>query len=156
MCKHYPNVNALAKQESGGNATHEKQLIDYANSCAIPAYDYFEEKFDAQTGDLKVAVQAFKAARYFSPMQLNELKPTPNDIDSLNIFPFVGATVIGQLKEELPTYLAATDEISPDVVTIDWWKAHENELPTWSRVCKMIALVCCGRASFFSTTKLFL
>ena len=67
ICEHYPNVNALAKHESGGNASHERQLLEYAKCCVKPAYEYFKAKFDDGSGDLKTALLAFKAARYFLP-----------------------------------------------------------------------------------------
>ena len=65
MCEHYPNVDALAKQESKGNASHERQLVEYAKSCVKPAYDYFQAKFDSASGELKIVLLAFKTARYF-------------------------------------------------------------------------------------------
>jgi len=37
-------------------------------------YDYFKAKFDSTSGELKSTELAFKAARYFSPSKLNELK----------------------------------------------------------------------------------
>lgn len=37
LCEHYPNMNILAKQESKGNASHERQLVGYAKSCVKPA-----------------------------------------------------------------------------------------------------------------------
>ena len=41
MCEYYPNVNALAKQESKGNSSHERQLVEYTKNCVKPAHDYF-------------------------------------------------------------------------------------------------------------------
>ena len=68
--KHFPNIAAVAKQLSLGNSTYENQLITYGCNCAQPAFDYFELKF---TTDLKPVVDAFRAARYFSPSKLSEL-----------------------------------------------------------------------------------
>jgi len=42
----------------------EKQLLDYAGRCLKPSYDYFKLKFDQ---DLKPVINAFIAARLFSP-----------------------------------------------------------------------------------------
>ena len=38
--KHMPNVKATAKAEPGGNSLREQQLLDYAEVCVTPAYDY--------------------------------------------------------------------------------------------------------------------
>ena len=38
-CQLYPNVLAVAQDENQGNAS-EHLLIQYAKSCAQPAYDY--------------------------------------------------------------------------------------------------------------------
>ena len=80
-----------------------------------PAYAHFLSKFDATTGDLKDSLQAFKAARYCDPTQLNDIKPTPNDIDSLVAFDFIDSQCILKLKDELPAYLAAAEDVSTEI-----------------------------------------
>ena len=62
--KHMHNIAAMAKREASGNHVHEKQLLDYADTCLKPAYDYFKLKFDQ---DLKSTMNVFKAAHLFSP-----------------------------------------------------------------------------------------
>lgn len=101
-------------------------LIEY------PADSYFQANFDANTGELKDSVKAFKAARYCDPVQLNEPRPTPADIDSLTAFGFIDANFAGRLKDELPSYLAAIDDISPEIDVTNWWKNRENELASWA------------------------
>ena len=68
--KLYPNVAAVVKQLSQGNSPYENQLVTYGCNCAQPAFDYFKLKFST---DLKPVVDAFRAARYFSPSKLSEL-----------------------------------------------------------------------------------
>ena len=101
--------------------------------------------FDPSSGELKTVLLAFKAARYFSPSQLNELKPKPTDIYSLQLFPFIDANLVCRLKVELSTYtyIAAAEDISPEVEVADWWKNHDKEivLPVWTETCKLILLV---------------
>ena len=82
---HYPNDAAVAKAEANGNASHEQQLLDYSKACVQPAYDYFCLKFN---NVLKPVLDAFKAARLFSPFKLHELKPSATDIDCLKAFQF--------------------------------------------------------------------
>ena len=138
--EHYPNVAAVAKLLSRGNSARERQLIAYAKACCVHAYSYFKEKFD---NDLRPIVLAFKAARYFSPSKVNELKPTAVDIDSLTAFPFLNSEVIDGLKSELPEYLAAAEDVSDKVDVIEWWKSHEESgrLPNWTRTCRLVFLV---------------
>lgn len=42
--------------------------------CVKPAFEYFRAKFDQ---DLKPAMMAFKATRFFSPSTIN-MKPSPS------------------------------------------------------------------------------
>ena len=49
----------------------------------------------------------FKAARYFSPETMNELRPSPNDLDALSMFPIIDTILLEQLKGELAAYMAA-------------------------------------------------
>ena len=76
---HYPNVIAVVRKECQGNAAH-----DYAAACVKPAYDYFLTNFDANSGEFSNSLQAFKAARYLSPVLLSELRPSPNNVDVMN------------------------------------------------------------------------
>jgi len=82
---YYPNTDAVISSLTNGNATQLAQFTHYAKQCVKPGYDYFESKFK---GELKPAVQLFKAARYFDPCKMVELKPTCCDLDSLRAFPF--------------------------------------------------------------------
>ena len=76
-CEHYPNVMALAIHESNGNSIHEQQLVRYAKGVFNQPMSIVA-KFDLASGELKDTVLAFRAARYFVPSKLNELKPTLN------------------------------------------------------------------------------
>ena len=132
-------MTAVAKELSGGDPVREQQLVAYAKTCVQPAYCYFQTKFD---NDLKSALLAFKAARYFSPSKFSELKPTASDIDSLRVLPFLDSTpVIDGLKSELPMYLAAAEDVSSQTDPIAWWKSHEADLPNWAKVCRLMLLV---------------
>ena len=103
-----------------------------------PGHDYFESKFQ---GDLKQAVQLFKAARYFDPCKAIELKPTCCDLDALRAFPCLDEdAIIDGLKSELPQYMASSEDVSPTVSRTDWWSCHESELPNWSKAAKLSLL----------------
>lgn len=138
---HHPNANAVAAKLSSGRAVLKQQLIDYAEVCVKPAYEYFERKFDHDEG-LQRAVSLFKYARYFDPVKIGELKPSCNDIDNLRVFPMLdNDAALDALKKELPRYMAIADGVSVLVKKTDWWKTHENELPNWSTACRMALLV---------------
>ena len=135
--QHYPNVVAVVKAEAKGNATHEQQLIDYSKACVQPAYDYFHLKFN---NDLKPVLDAFKAARLFSPSKFHELKPSAADIDCLKALPFLNSQpTIDGLKSEIPTYMAVSEDVSTDINA--WWKSHAMELPKWANAFRLVLLV---------------
>ena len=56
-------------------------------------------------------------------------------------FPFVDSVKVECLKSELPHYLATAEDLSPDYDVVEWWKAHEPDIPNWADVCKLILLV---------------
>ena len=88
-------------------------------------------------------MEAFKAARYFLPSKIDELKPTISDIDSLKSFPFLDSTLIAELKTELAEYSAADEGVVESVNPLDWWKAKEenNSLLKWVEAFKLVLLV---------------
>ena len=129
----------MAKTEANGNASHEQQLLDYSKACVQPAYDYFYLKFN---NDLKPVLDAFKAARLFSPFKFHELKPSATDIDCLKAFPFLSSQeTIDELKMEIPMYMAASEDVSKEIDLIAWWKRHAIELPKWANAFKKVLLV---------------
>ena len=116
---YYPNTNAVIRSQANGNATQQAQLMQYAKECVKPGYDYFESKFE---GELEPAVLLFKAARYFDPCKIVELKPTCCDLDSLRAFPCLDKdSIIDRLKYELPQYMAKAADVDPTISKIDWW-----------------------------------
>ena len=101
-------------------------------------YSYFRSKFDI---DLKVSMEAFKAARYFSPLKLAELQPTVADLDALFFLPFLNSNDITTLKSELSTYIAAVEDISKSIDPLEWWESNEERLPNWASAFKKHVLV---------------
>lgn len=137
--EHYPNVNTAAKNLSSGDSRHEHQLVAYAKSYVVPVFTDFKSKFE---NNLQPAVLAFKAARYFSPPKVNEIKPTAADIDSLRAISFLDTTsTIDGLKAELPLYLAAAEDVSAQTDVLQWWKSHQLELPKWAEACSLVLLM---------------
>ena len=58
-----------------------------------------------------------------------ELKPTSADIDDLLVFPFFTQSILECLKAELPLYLSKADGVSTEMIKLQWWQSHEEELP---------------------------
>jgi len=44
-------------------------------------------------------------------------------------------------------YIAAAEDVSPEVKVAEWWKNHETEIPDWAQACKLILLVQLSSAS---------
>ncbi len=59
-----------------------------------------------------------------------DLKPDAAAVDSLQALPFLNkASILGNLKSELPSYLAKAADIDAGVDPLDWWKNHTADLP---------------------------
>ena len=54
---------------------------------------------------------------------------------------FIDSEFIQRLKDELPTYLAAFEDIAPEINVNNWWKSHKVELPAWAAAYKLMLLV---------------
>ena len=106
-----------------------------------PAFEYFKSKFDPSRGELRETLLAFKASRYFAPNQLNELRPSPTEVDRLKSFPFLSHQLIEEMKCELPAYLSLAEDVSADVNVTSWWKDHEQDIPSWGEASKLMLLV---------------
>ena len=104
-----------------------------------PGYTYFKEKFD---GELRPIVNCFRAARMISPVKMSEMQVGNLNVDDLSSFPFLrDQALISNLKSELNTYVAAVEDIDPEIDVLQWWKNHREQLPQWSAVAKSICLV---------------
>lgn len=102
---HYPNFDAIAAQIVV-DGREESDLLQHGIQPGIAYY------FQQISTNMKTSLEAFKAARLFSPFQLTEINPSVADIDSLTAFPFLGSE-IPALKQELPLYQAAAQDIDP-------------------------------------------
>ncbi len=134
---HYPNLDAIASQIAGGNAQEESELLQHAKKCVEPGITYY---FHQISTNMKTPLEAFKVARLFSPFRLTEINPSVTNIDSLATFPFLKSE-IEALKQELPLYLAAAQDIDPSLDPLIFWKHHENDLPTWAKAARHVVLV---------------
>ena len=138
---HMPNTVAIIEQISGlaGSTITSQQWLAYARKCVEPGLNYFKKKF---TDELSGTVAAFKAARLFLPHKVDEMKPDASAIDTLKAFPFLdNITVLNELKQELPTYLAKAADVSATIEPLVWWKNHSGDLPHWSAAACKVTLV---------------
>ena len=133
----YANLAAVAANLSSGDTNMKKHLIDHGKSCVQPGISYY---FQQLSTNMKGPLEAFKAARLFSPSKLSEMNLSVNAIDSLCSFPFL-TPFIPALKEEFPQYIALAEDIDPSYDPLLFWKRHEVNLPNWSNAVKSILLV---------------
>ena len=86
-------------------------------------------------------MELFKTARYFSPSKVSELKPTSSDLSLLSAFPCFDSAAIEGMKSELPTCLAAAEDVAQQFDPCEWWKYHSADIPIWARSFRKIALI---------------
>ena len=126
---------------SPSDTAAQQQLIDYRLFCVQPGLAYFNEKFGQDTHHF---MAVFKVARLFNPIAAMEIQPTADDIQELNVFPFLSPPNI-ELKAELPAYLARASAISlssdESCDTLSWWKNNSTELPQWSKSAQNVFLI---------------
>lgn len=134
---HYPNLDAIAAQIAGGNAQEKSELLHHAKKCVEPGITYY---FHQISTNMKTPLEGFKAARLFSPFRLSEINPSITNIDCLASFPFL-APEIQALKQELPHYYAAAQDIDLSLDPLVFWKHHKNDLPTWAKAVRHVLLV---------------
>ena len=136
---HYPNVEAVSQRIAQAHSYSKQQLLAYSKQCIQPAYQYYTDRI---YGCLKEPLAAFKAARLFVPQRIQELQPDANTIDSLVAFPFLNnPTVLDHLKQELPQYIALTEDLSSEYNALLWWKSKESALPTWASCVKKVLCI---------------
>ena len=139
---HYPNLQAVARCLSGGNLQNQQQLVQYATSCIQPGMHYFNECLN---GSMQIPLAAFKAAskaaQLFSPLKIQEMQPDCAAVDSLSVFPFLDHNTLGDLKTELPHYMAAVEDISPTYSPLEVWKRHALSLPSWAVAARKVLLL---------------
>ena len=125
---YYPSLDGITAHIAA-NPHEESDLLQHANTCIQPGIAYY---FQQVSTSMKASLEAFKAARLFSPFRLTELNPSITSIDSLTSFPFL-CSEIPALKQELPLYQAAAQDIDPSYDPLDFWKNHKSDLPTWAK-----------------------
>ena len=99
---YYPNLQAVAHTVSFGDSDAEQELIVYAKSCVQPRIAYY---FQQLSSSMKEPLEAFKAARPFSPYKLQGVKPSTGAIDAFVSFPFLSSNISALLREEFPLYI---------------------------------------------------
>ena len=104
--------------------------------CIEPGLTYFADT--VIDGPLKPALAIFKAARLFNPRKISEMSVTAKSLDALQVVPFFDTEIIGNLKEELPSYLAKASDLSPDHNPLVFWRTKSPELPHWAAAAQKI------------------
>ena len=90
-------------------------------------------------GSMKQPLAAIKAARLF-PSKLKEIQPDSSVIDSLIAFYFLSNSIL-ILKDELPHYIAASEDVNPAHDRLEFWKDHQDTLPAWAAAARQVLFV---------------
>ena len=98
--ENYPNIHAVVTSIADGNTDIQLKWRRHAISCIKPALDYYSGHLKADL--MNIPLQAFKAARLFSPHNLQKIKPECASLSSLLVFPFITPSNLTELKEEFP------------------------------------------------------
>ena len=80
-------------------------------------------------------------------MRIREIRPTPQQLDDLNIFKCISVpqplVCLSGLKSELPIFLALAQDLHAEDFQMNdilpFFCAHQSELPTWSRFACVLA-----------------
>ena len=118
-----------------GNLQVEQQLNNYAISFVQPGLRYYNDRL---TRCMQPPLAAFKAAWLFSPLKVKETIPDCSAVDCLSAFPFLDGATLGNLKTELPQYIAAAEDVNWSYSPLEFWKVHEPSLSTWCAAAKKV------------------
>ena len=136
---HYPNLEAVCRSISAGDKDLRETWFKYGMDCIEPGLTYFADTII--DGPLKPALAIFKAARLFNPQKIAEMSVTAESLDALQVVPFFDSEMIGNLKEELPSYLSKATDLSPDHNPLVFWRSHSPNLSHWAAAAKKILVV---------------
>ena len=150
VCCRGPSLLHVLKNQLQARPYNNAYIVHYGTTCVQPGLDYFKRHFNSS---LKETSSAFKAARYFSPLKMNNIQPNAEAIDKLKAFPFINSqAILDVLKGELPSYLSKVSGIDPSIDILDWWKQNESALPCWAAALRKVLLV---QPSFVASERVF-
>ena len=91
---------------------------------------------------MSVPLNAFKAARLFSPRKLPEMNPDIETVEqSLFSILFITVSDILALKNEYPQYVAVSKDVSIHYDPLQFWKNHSSTLPSWANAAQKVLLL---------------
>ena len=100
----------------------------------------FAFAFNHCDGDLFCVVSVYKAVRILCPQQARQMQLVIQHVDGLRVLPALdNAITINRLKEKLPAYVAAAEDvvINDDHSRLQWWK-EQGMLPAWQSAAKLV------------------
>ena len=77
----------------------------------------------------------------FNPHYLKKIEPESACLDSLLSLPFIKESMLSELQEEFPKFMALVDGISPEYSVLNFWRDNTATLPKWSETDKNIMLI---------------
>ena len=156
-----PHLVAVAEHRARGDGQLKQALITAALAKMEASTEYFLKVFHPRTGRMATAMEIFKAARWFDPLQVPDFD-VQNLGQLLRIPSIVQADSAAKLAEEYPAYLTAAkalcaqrlasnnddDHVSfVDFDRLQWFKKHREKFPTWALTACDVALILVSSAA---------
>ena len=127
---------------SRGNPAVAQLWVNYAIQYIQPAFQYYNEKFNAADTPLRPFVMIFKSCQLFHPAKASDMRLSASAVCEMCCIPFLDSNeVIQQLQSELPTYLTIAEGTAGDTDVPQWWARHAREENHWASACSKILLL---------------
>lgn len=123
---HYPNIDAVARENANSDAALCNHLRAQAKPCVRPGLNFYQQKFSVK---LHNTVRGFKVTRLCCPVQIQALCPTAATLEELRHFPFANDAMIANLT------------VTGDDDKLSWCAAHRQTLPFWSAIVTQLLLI---------------
>ena len=123
---HYLNTRAVVRQLTADPAK-QQILLQFASACVQPGLKHFS-KMELLSDPHCVLRLPF------------HLHLSTSDVNCLSSFPFLFGN-LDCLKERLPAYIAASEDISPDYNPLEFWRYHKDIQPSWAAELRKVILV---------------
>ncbi|CAB1100668.1 unnamed protein product [Ectocarpus sp. CCAP 1310/34] len=141
---HLPNVDALIREYTKGDAAMAAKLEDQVRHDILPVQTYTWERIgdhpDAQQHE---TIAIFEAARLLDFRYVKQHQLHVADIDLLCRFPFVTENDVARLKDQMDDYNIAASGVDTGYDLWSFWhdNRHKSSLCHWYGVAKDIVLL---------------
>ena len=139
----FPRLTGLSTRLYPNNMAAQQQILHYGKQCVRPGIQHFNRKFvgmNDEPAQFHRQMDFFKTAGYFHPATAADVQPTTDVVQArLAAVPALARFADG-IGAEWPIYLAALEDLHPSVQPLNWWRRHADQLPTLTKVLKLVML----------------